>query len=82
MNINQIYILIAIVALAIIIALKVFLLKKKNLAPRIYPFASSASVFLIAGLVFGENRLIGYSLVGVGLILAIIDLVMKLKKKK
>jgi hypothetical protein len=36
--------------------------------------------FIIAGILFGENRLIGYGLLGVGIILAIIDIVQKSKQ--
>lgn len=41
------------------------------------PLASSAFTFVFAGILFGENRLIGYSLMGVGIILALIDMVNK-----
>jgi hypothetical protein len=38
-------------------------------------------VFVIAGIVFGDDRLIGYGLIGVGIILAVVDIIMKSKKK-
>jgi hypothetical protein len=81
MKTQQTYILIAVVALLIILGLKIFLLKKKNLKPQISPLAGLAFSFLLAGMIFRENRSLGYSLVGVGLLLAIIDLAKKFKRK-
>ena len=75
----QIYIIIAIVVLAII-ALPVFFVKKDKKAKKITPLAGLAFGFIIAGIVFGEDRLIGYGLMGIGVILAVID-IMKERKK-
>jgi hypothetical protein len=37
--------------------------------------------FVLAGILFGENRLVGYALLGIGVILAVIDIVRKSKSK-
>ncbi len=81
MNTQQIYILMAVVVLLIILGLKIFLLKKKNLKPNISPLTGLAVAFLIGGIAFGEDRMISYGLTGIGALLAIIDLVKKLRKK-
>jgi hypothetical protein len=75
----QIYIIIAIAALAIIAGLLVF---TKRISPKskLSPLAGLAFVFIIAGIIFGESRLVGYSLMGVGLALALFDIIKKLKK--
>ena len=73
MNISQIYISVTIVVL-MIIALLVFLLSKKRRETRLTPLASLAFGFILAGILFGEDRLIGYSLMGVGVILAVVDI--------
>jgi hypothetical protein len=75
MVLSQIYIAIAIIVLAVI-ALIVFVYKGKT-RKRLTPLASLAFAFVLAGIIFGEDRLIGYSLMGIGFILAIIDAVIK-----
>jgi hypothetical protein len=80
MNISQIYIAIAIVVLAII-ALLVFFVSKNKKDKKLTPLAGLAFGFILAGIIFGDKRLIGYSLIGVGVILAIIDIFKKLKSK-
>ena len=80
MNISQIYIVISIVVLAIIALLIFFLSKNKN-GRKLTPLASLAFGFILAGIIFGDDRLIGYSLIGVGVILAIIDILKKLLNK-
>ena len=78
MNISQIYIAISIVVLAII-ALLIFFVRKNKKDKKLTPLAGLAFGFIIAGIIFGDDRLIGYSLMGVGVILAIIDIFKKLK---
>jgi hypothetical protein len=73
MNISQIYIAVAIVAL-MTIALLVFVVGKNRKQTRLTPLASLAFGFILAGILFGNNRLIGYSLIGVGVVLAVVDI--------
>ena len=80
MNPSQIYIAISIVVLAVI-ALLVFFVNKDKKDKKLTPLAGLAFGFILAGIIFGEDRLIGYSLIGVGVILAIIDIIKKLKSK-
>ncbi len=77
---SQIYIAISIVILAII-ALLVFFVNKNKKAKKLTPLAGLAFGFVLAGIIFGEDRLIGYSLMGIGILLAIIDIIKKSKKK-
>jgi len=79
MNPTQIYIAISIVVLAIIALLVFFVNKNKN-GKKLTPLASLAFGFVLAGIIFGDDRLISYSLMGVGVILAIIDMIKKLRK--
>lgn len=80
MNASQIYIAISIAALAII-AILFFFIKKNKKENKLSKLAGLASAFIIAGIIFGDDRLIGYSLFGVGVILAVIDMVMKFKRR-
>ncbi len=77
---SQIYILVGIIALAGIMVILV--LTRKKIKRPLSPLAGLAFAFIIAGLVFGESRLIGYGLMGIGVILAVIDIVRKMKAKK
>jgi len=78
MNTSQIYIAISILVLAII-AILVFAVRKKRKDKAFTPVAGLAFGFVLAGLFFGDDRLIGYSLMGVGVILAIVDIVRNVK---
>ena len=78
MNPSQIYIAMSILVLAII-ALLVFFGNKTKKEKKLTPLAGLAFGFILAGIIFGDDRLISYSLIGVGVILAIIDIIKKIK---
>lgn len=78
MNTSQIYIAVSIAALAIV-ALLVFFVVKSQTQKRLTPLASLAFGFILAGIVFGDDRLIGYSLLGIGMILSVVDILRKVK---
>jgi len=78
MDASQIYIIISISVLVIIILLALYLYKKGNKPTSLTGLALG---FIIAGIVFGEDKVIGYSLIGIGVIFAIIDMLKKLKHK-
>ena len=81
MNISQIYIAISIVVLAAIALLVIFLGKSRK-ENRLTPLAGLAFGFVLAGIIFvDEGRLISYSLFGIGVIIAVIDIFKKLKSK-
>jgi amino acid transporter len=80
LNLTPVYIAISIITLLIIAALVLFVKKNKK-QKRLSTLAGLSFVFVIAGIVFGDDRLIGYGLIGVGIILAVVDIVMKSKKK-
>ena len=70
---SQIFIAVSIAVLAIV-ALLVFFIAKSQKEKRLTPLASLAFGFVLAGILFGEDRFIGYSLLGVGVILSVIDM--------
>lgn len=80
MNASQIYVLIALVALAIIATLA-FILRKDRKAARFTIFARLALACVLAGILFGENRWISYGLLGAGIVLALIDIVNKSRQQ-
>ena len=78
MNDSQIYILISIIVLAVI-AIVVILKRKKEQKP-LSKLTALAFVFIMSGMIFGDDRLIGYSLIGFGVFLVVIDIIKKVKK--
>jgi hypothetical protein len=80
MNTQLPYIILAIIVLLIVAALVFFVGKNKS-NNRLTPLVGLAFGFILAGILFGENRILGYSLLGIGVILAMIDIVIKAKRK-
>lgn len=79
MEASQIYILITIIILLIIAVLLFFVKKNKRQKP-LTPLAGIAFAFVLASMLFGDSRLIGYILIGIGVLLAIVDAIIKSKK--
>ena len=65
MNSSQVYIIVSITVLAIVAVLVFFVGKNSQEKNRLTPIASLAYGFVLAGILFGDDRLIGYSLLGV-----------------
>ena len=80
MHTSQIYILMVIIAFALI-AVLLFMLNKNKKETVISPLAGISFNLVLAGLFFGEHRIISYILVGVGIILTAVDIVKKSKNK-
>jgi hypothetical protein len=58
----------------IFIAVLVFFIGKSRKEYRLTPLAGLAFGFVLAGIIFGDDRLISYSLLGIGVLLAVIDM--------
>jgi hypothetical protein len=71
---NLPYLLISIITMVLLAM--VFLLKKTE-DPKFTPLVSLALTFVLGGILFSENRIIGYGLLFVGISLAIADLLNK-----
>jgi len=74
------WIVYALVVLAIIFV--ILMITRKELPQRMSKMESLAFVLIIMGLFLAENRLLGYSLVGAGVILAVLDVLDKSRKSK
>ena len=80
MNASQIYILISVVAFSIIAALMIFIREDKNKRKKtLTPLTKLAFGFVLTGIIFSPIRLVGYTLMGIGLVFAIVDLVERLE---
>jgi len=76
---SLVYIVMIIVVLAII-AILVFVVRRDQRPSRLTPLSGLAFAFVLAGLFFGEERFIGYGLMGFGVILAIVDIIRSMRK--
>lgn len=70
---SPIYIVITIVVL-IVVAILAFILGRREPHNRLTPLAGLAFAFVVAGIFFAGNRPAGYGLMGIGVILAVIDI--------
>jgi len=81
MNASQAYIAVLLMALAVV-ALLVFVVRRNVKEMKLTPLAGLAFGFVLAGIFFGEERLIGYGLLGVGILLAVVDIIKKWRRGK
>lgn len=72
MSSSSVYVLISIATLAVI-AVMVILVWRRGRKVRLTELAVLASGLVLAGITLGESRLVGYGLIGVGVFLAVID---------
>jgi hypothetical protein len=79
MNTSVAYIAVSITVLAIV-AILVFFVGQGKRETKLTPLAGLAFGFILAGIFFGEDRLIGYGLMGVGVVLAIVDIFNRSRK--
>jgi len=79
MNASQIYILLSIVVL-LIITLLVFFLARSNKEKALTPLTILAFGFIMTGLLFGNDRIFNYSMMGIGVSLAVVDIVRKIRE--
>jgi predicted permease len=79
-NLTPMYIAMSVIALLVIFLL-VFFVKKGKKQKKLSALAGLSFAFVIAGIVFGSSRILGYSLIGIGIVLAITDMMRKSKKK-
>jgi len=81
MDVTQIYIAISIVVLAVI-ALLFIVIGRSQKRYKLTPLAGIAFGFILAGILFGDDRLVGYGLMGIGVILSIVDIFIRYKSKQ
>ncbi len=80
MEAYQAYILISVLVLALI-AFSILFMSRRKPEQGLSKLAALSFACIIAGIIFGEDRLIGYSLLGLGLLLAVVDIWYKLTSK-
>jgi amino acid transporter len=80
MNASLPFILISISVIVIVAVLFFFVSKNRN-ENRLTPLAGLAFGFILAGILFGEVKVLGYGLMGVGVIIALIDIINGARRK-
>jgi len=68
------------VGVVAIAAILVFLINKGERKNRLTPLAGLAFSLVLAGTLFGDDRLVGYGLMGFGVILAIVAILPRPRK--
>ena len=76
MGASAVYLAIGLVALLAVAVLALVLGRRPD-ATALTPLAALSFGMLVAGIVFGESRAVGYTFVAVGIGLALVDLVRK-----
>ena len=66
----------------VIVAVLVFLVGGKSQRSNLTPLAGPAFAFIISGILFGDERIIGYGLMGVGVVLAVVDIIVRSRQQK
>ncbi len=76
---STIFLLISLIAL-VFIGFLIFIAGKRPRGSRLTPLAGLAFASILFGIFFGEDPLLGYGLIGIGVILAVIDMIQKRRK--
>jgi hypothetical protein len=76
---STIYIIMALVVLVAIATLAYFIYQKRE-DKKPSPLVGLGLAFITMGILFGDSRLIGYGLIGIGVAIAVIDMIIKLNK--
>ncbi len=74
---SSVYLVLAALILLALVAAGVLVVSRGRGLQRLTPLGGLALAFVVAGIVFGENRLVGYGLMVVGVVLAVVDIVRK-----
>lgn len=81
MDLNQGYVIAALTALGIVLVIITALGRAGPRHKRLTPLAGVAFALVVAGVVFDENRRIGYALLGAGVLLAALDALLRLRSR-
>lgn len=81
METSKIFIAFSIIALALIV-LSLFVIRGKTRKNKLTPLAGLAFGFVLAAIIFGNERILGYSLIGIGIILSVLDIIQKRNNDK
>lgn len=75
------FLLLSIISLAVL-AFFIFYKRKEMPGKNLTPLAGLAFGFILCGILFGDNQILGYSLLGIGVGLAVADIIIKVRSGK
>lgn len=81
MSTSQTYIAISILILLLIALVIFFVGRRGKRKTGLSPLAGLAFGFILAGILFGEEQILGYGLLGLGVLLAVIDIIVHRKDR-
>jgi drug/metabolite transporter (DMT)-like permease len=81
-NTSAIWVALSVVSLAIVAVLLFFVARRGRDANKLSPLASLGFAFVLAGIVLGDDRLVSYSLIGIGIVLALVDIFSRRKSHR
>jgi hypothetical protein len=76
MTVANIYIIFSLLVLSLIVGIFILGNRYKK-DKKLSPLAVLSSAFIVAGIFFGNSRILGYGLLALGVILAISDIIVK-----
>jgi lipopolysaccharide export LptBFGC system permease protein LptF len=79
MEIDQVNLPLVVAILSIIILILI-MFSQNSESKKLTPLAGLAFGFIVAGAIFGKNKFLGFGLFGTGIILSIIDIIIKNRK--
>jgi cytochrome c biogenesis factor len=65
----------------VVIGILLIIARKRGTGQQVSPYAMLGMLFIILGIVFGSDRLIGYAFLGAGVLIAVFDVVKNRQKK-
>lgn len=68
------------VVILVLLVVFIFVSRKSRKDNKLTPLTGLAFLFIILGIISGGNRLMSYSLFGVGIALAVVDIILKSRK--
>jgi hypothetical protein len=75
-TVENIYIIFSLLVLFLLVGMFVLGNRFKK-DKKLFPLAGLAAAFIVAGIFFGSNRFIGFSLLAAGVVLAVGDIIVK-----
>jgi peptidoglycan/LPS O-acetylase OafA/YrhL len=76
MTVENIYIIFSLLVLFLLVGMFVLGSRYKK-DKKLSPLAGLASAFIVAGVFFGNNRIVGFSMLAAGVVLAVGDIIVK-----
>ena len=71
------FVFVVVSVLVLLALVAILVLRRGSFGQRLSPLASLALAFVISGIVFGDNRVLGYGLFAVAVAISVVDIVLR-----